>query len=30
VQYFLNQFGRHEFKYVITLLSQGNKIQYEA
>ncbi|HEX5151687.1 MAG TPA: tagaturonate reductase [Parafilimonas sp.] len=30
VQYFLNQFCRHEFKYVITRLSQGNKIQYEA
>jgi tagaturonate reductase len=30
VQYFLNQFCRHEFKYVITQLSQGDKIQYEA
>jgi len=30
VQYFLNQFCRHEFKYVITRLSQENKIQYEA
>ena len=30
VQYFLNQFCRHGFKYVITRLSQGDKIQYEA